>query len=315
MSAAATPAGPGGADVQQLVAALGERLDDRGHARHADPQAGVERDLDLGDGGEPPVDVRVGADHLDLEAGDAALADLLERARHAVHRAEPVGDQRDPHGLAAARGEAALLAAEERGGGRVGDRRDERREQRARGSPRAAARTAAAATSSVDRGASLRSCPAGAAREVGVARSRRPAGARSARRRQVRARPRRAMLQQRACVVGREVGAVAPPRASASAMHALDHPQHGCRVGGGAPSCRARARARASAIARAPSSPRCPGRRAPARAPARMWAGTPPASPRAASRTRCARCRSRRGRRFRRRRCRRGSRRRSRPGG
>ena len=42
--------------------------------------------LDLGDRAQAAVDVRVGADHLDLEAGHAALADLVERVRDAVHR-------------------------------------------------------------------------------------------------------------------------------------------------------------------------------------------------------------------------------------
>ena len=60
---------------------------------------GVERDVELGDGGQAAVDVRIGADHLDLEARDAALADLVERARHAVHGADAVGEQRHAHGL------------------------------------------------------------------------------------------------------------------------------------------------------------------------------------------------------------------------
>ena len=70
--------------------------------------------------------MRVGADHLDLEAGHAALADLVDRVRDAVHPADPVGDQRDPDRLVLARRELALLAAEEGGRGRVGDRRRSR---------------------------------------------------------------------------------------------------------------------------------------------------------------------------------------------
>ena len=66
-------------EVDQVVAALGERLDQLRDARDADPQAGVERDLDLGDRGQPPVDAGVGADHLDLVAGNAELADPLDR--------------------------------------------------------------------------------------------------------------------------------------------------------------------------------------------------------------------------------------------
>ena len=40
---------------------------------------GVEGDLELGRGRQPAVDAGVGADHLDLEAGHAELADLLDR--------------------------------------------------------------------------------------------------------------------------------------------------------------------------------------------------------------------------------------------
>ena len=119
------PAGPGRAEVQHAVAALGERLDDRGQADGTPTlQPGVEGDLDLGDRAQPPVDVRVGADHLDLEAGHAALADLVDRVRDAVHAADPVGDQRDPHRLTLARRQLALLAPEE---GRRRARRGSRR--------------------------------------------------------------------------------------------------------------------------------------------------------------------------------------------
>ena len=102
-SHAARPAGPGRAQVHDVVATLRERLDDRRDARDADLQAGVERDVDLGDGAEAAIDVGVGADHLDVEAGDAALADLLDRVRDAVHAADPVGDERDARTLAVAR--------------------------------------------------------------------------------------------------------------------------------------------------------------------------------------------------------------------
>ena len=43
-------------EVDEVVAAVGQRLDDGGDARHADLQAGVEGDVDLGDGGQAPVD-------------------------------------------------------------------------------------------------------------------------------------------------------------------------------------------------------------------------------------------------------------------
>jgi hypothetical protein len=39
------------------------------------------------------------ADHLDVEAGHPALADLVERVRDAVHAADAVGDERDAQGL------------------------------------------------------------------------------------------------------------------------------------------------------------------------------------------------------------------------
>ena len=88
------PAGPGDVQVDEVVAALGERLDDRGQAGDADLQPAVERDVDLGNGAQAPVDVAVGADHLHLVAGHAAVTDLLDRVGDPVHAAEPVGDQR-----------------------------------------------------------------------------------------------------------------------------------------------------------------------------------------------------------------------------
>ena len=119
-----------GTQVDQVVAALGDRVDDRRHARHPDLQAPVEGDVDLGHRAQPPVDVGVGADHLDVEPGDAALADLLERVRDPVHPADPVGDQRDPRPVASLRVELGLLTPEERGCGGVRDRRDAGVEQR-----------------------------------------------------------------------------------------------------------------------------------------------------------------------------------------
>jgi hypothetical protein len=67
----------GAAEVHEVVAALGQRLDDRRQRRHAHLQSGVEGDVDLGHRAQPAVDVGVGAD-LDL-AGHAALANLVER--------------------------------------------------------------------------------------------------------------------------------------------------------------------------------------------------------------------------------------------
>ena len=92
--------------MDQVVAAVGDRLDHGRQARHADVHPGVVGDLDVGDGAQAAVDVAVGADHLDLEAGDAALADLLDRPRDAVHRADAVGDDRDARQFALAAGRA-----------------------------------------------------------------------------------------------------------------------------------------------------------------------------------------------------------------
>ena len=127
-----------------------------GRLGHADAQAGVEGHVDLGDGGQAPVDLGVGAEHLDLKAGDAALADLLDRARDAVGGADAVGEDRNPRRLAVlaprspARGrsgrrggdrrELRLLVGQEGGGGRVGDGGDARLEQ-----PSAAASSSAVA--------------------------------------------------------------------------------------------------------------------------------------------------------------------------
>ena len=84
----------------------------------------VEGDVDLGHRAQAAVDVGVGADHLDLVAGHAALADLLDRVGDAVHPAEAVGDQRDPRPVAVRARQLELLAAEE---GRRGGVRDRRR--------------------------------------------------------------------------------------------------------------------------------------------------------------------------------------------
>ena len=124
------------AEVDEVVAPVGERLDDRRQARDADLQARVERDVDLGHRAEAAVDVVVGADDLDLEAGHAALAQLVERVRDAVHAADGVGDERDAQRLALAAGELGLLAAEEGRRRGVGDRRQAGVEERGRGGRR-----------------------------------------------------------------------------------------------------------------------------------------------------------------------------------
>jgi hypothetical protein len=81
--------------VHEVVAPVGQRLDDRRHARHPDLQPRVERDVDLGHGAEAAVGDRVGAHDLDLESRHAVVADLGQRVRDAVHAADPVGDERD----------------------------------------------------------------------------------------------------------------------------------------------------------------------------------------------------------------------------
>ena len=54
--------------MDEVVAPFGERVDDRGQAGDADLEPAVEGNVDLGDRGQPAVDVGVGADHLDVEA-------------------------------------------------------------------------------------------------------------------------------------------------------------------------------------------------------------------------------------------------------
>ena len=63
-------------------------------------QALVEGDVDLGDGGQPAVDAAVGADHLDVEAGNAELADPLDRVRDAVRRTSIASTTRATRGAA-----------------------------------------------------------------------------------------------------------------------------------------------------------------------------------------------------------------------
>ena len=101
---------------QRRCAPSGERLHGGREAGDADAQAGVEGHVDLCHGRQAPVDVGVGADHLDLEARHAALADLLDRARDAVGAADAVGQDRHPRVLAvlarrARDGELGLLVA------------------------------------------------------------------------------------------------------------------------------------------------------------------------------------------------------------
>ena len=96
--------------MDKVVPALGECVDESGQARHPDHHSAVERDLDFGDRAEASVDVRVGPDHLHLKAGDAAVADLPDGVGDAVHRAEPVNDQRDAWAVAIRACQLRLLA-------------------------------------------------------------------------------------------------------------------------------------------------------------------------------------------------------------
>ena len=157
------------AQVDEVVAALGQRLDDRRQRRHADLQAGVEGDVDLGHGAQPPVDVGVGADDLDLEAGHAPLADLVERVGDPVHGADGVGHQCHAQRVAFVVHELALLAAEEGGRGCVGDGGDAGVEEAGRGGAEVAAR-GRGGQDAVDRARELALVGAPcAAEEVGVA--------------------------------------------------------------------------------------------------------------------------------------------------
>ena len=108
---AATPAGPGRGDVDEVVAAVGQRLDQVGQSRDPERHPLIEGQLQLGGGRQAAVDAGVGADHLDLEAGHATLADLFDRVGDAVHRADPVGDQRHPRAGLASRLESFAFSA------------------------------------------------------------------------------------------------------------------------------------------------------------------------------------------------------------
>ena len=121
--------------MDHVVAALGQRLDDRRKARHTEPEAGVERDLDLGHRAETPVNAGVSPDHFDIESRDATVANLLDRVCDSVRSAQAVGDQGDAGTIAVAVGELGLLAAEEGSRRGVGDRRKARTEQRGSGVP------------------------------------------------------------------------------------------------------------------------------------------------------------------------------------
>ncbi len=111
-SAPATPTGPGEQTwIRSKHPSPRQRLHRGGQARHPDLQARVVGHVELGHGRQAPVDVRVGAEDLDLEARHAALADLLDRARHPVGGADAVGQDRHTRDLAVvARASVSALA-------------------------------------------------------------------------------------------------------------------------------------------------------------------------------------------------------------
>ena len=257
----------------------------------------------------------VGADHLDLEARDAALAQLLERARDAVGRADAVGHQRDARRVAVGAGELALLPAEERGRGRVGDRGDARLEDLGGGARPSRRRSPSRGDRQhpADRGLELALVEAaGAPVQLGVAEAVGLHVARAARASAGRGRSPRAM---RAAARAQSSGPMsAAERAGAGVAlrhHPLDHPQHDRGVGRRALAAAVRAHAR-SPSRRAPTWRPSPARRGPRRGRRAGGRGTRAACSPRAPRSTCGRCRPRRGRRSRRCRRRRGCRRRPR---
>ena len=224
------PGRTGAAEVHEVVAGLGQRLDDRRQRRHADLQARVEGDVDLGDGAQPAVDVGVGADDLDLEAGHAALADLVERVGHAVHAADGVGHERDAQRVAFALDELALLAAEEGGRGRVWDGRDAGVEEACRGRAEVAA-AGRGGQDAVDRAGELALVrPTGAPEEVGVAEVLVLQQREQVALAEAQVDGLQPGVQQPSRVVGAEVGADRAAAHVSLAHHALDHGQDGARV-------------------------------------------------------------------------------------
>ncbi len=224
---------PGRAEVDEVVAAFGQRFDDRRQRRHADLQPGVERDLDLGDRAEAAVGDQVGRDDLDLEARHAAVAQLLQRVRDAMHPADAVGDQRDAARLVFATGELGLLLAQEGRGRRVGDRRDAGVKELGRAGGQAGrAVRADAGDDVVNRAGQLALMgAAGAAEEVAVAERVVLHRGQEIRGLQVpqldRIEP---GAQQRAGVARLEIGAHRAAARVALAHDPLDHPQDGRRV-------------------------------------------------------------------------------------
>ena len=178
--------------------------------------------------------MRVGADHLDLEARHPALAQLLERARDAVGGADAVGDSATRGGSPSRAASLSLLAALEGGRGRVGDRGDAGLEDLGGGArPVAVARRPRRSSSTRPTAAcSLRSWQRRARRNssewLKPSACRSASSSRSGRSRSI------AASQARSSARASSGPMSAAERAGARVAvghHALDHPQHDARVG------------------------------------------------------------------------------------
>ena len=202
-----------------------------GTAGDAQLHAFVEGQLQLGGGREAAVDAGVGADHVDIEAGDAALADLLDRVRHPVHRADPVGDQGDPAAVLVAAAQLRLLGAEEGGRGRVGEGRDERLEDAVGGGAEVAALEGGEPLVDGDAEAALVAA-AGAAVEVGVGEAVGLQHLEQLAAADLDPDPGEPGLEQAAGVLGADVGGDLALAGVALADHPFGHLQDRGRVGG-----------------------------------------------------------------------------------
>ena len=90
-----TPAGPGAVTWTASKRPSARASTIAGRLGHPELEARIEGHLDLGGGGEPAVDAAIGADHLDVVAGHAELAQPLDRVADPVDAADRVRDQRD----------------------------------------------------------------------------------------------------------------------------------------------------------------------------------------------------------------------------
>ena len=224
------PGRPGGGDVNEVVGALCQHLDQVRETGDAEAELVEERDLQLGRRGQAPVHPGIGADDVDVEAGDPELADAFDRVGDAVHRADPVGDHRDPLPLPAPVAQLRLLGAEEGGRGRVGDRRHERLEEAVDGAGEVA--TPDGLDAAVDRGAQAPVVDAaGAAVEVGVGEAVLLEEGDQVAPAQLEAEPVEPGLQQSPGVLGPDVGGDLAPARRPFADHPFRHLQDRPRLG------------------------------------------------------------------------------------